>query len=132
MPSYDFRCLDCRKRFDVFLTYAEYGKKQVTCPHCQSTNVQRRIGRVRVARSDARRLEEIGDPSNLAHVDDDPRELARTLRQLRQESGEAVPDEFDEVVGRLEAGQSPEQIEASMPDLGAEDSAPGGGDLDDF
>lgn len=132
MPTYDYRCLDCRKRFDLFLTYAEYGVKPVVCPHCQSANVLRRINKVRVARSDARRLADIGDPANLANVDDDPRELARTLRQLRAETGEAVPDEFDEVVGRLEAGQSPEQIEASMPDMGAEDATADSGGLDDF
>jgi len=32
--------------------------------------------------------------------------------------GEALGPEFDEVVGRLEAGQSPEDIEKTMPDLG--------------
>jgi hypothetical protein len=32
--------------------------------------------------------------------------------------GEEVPPEFDEVVGRLESGESPEEIEESMPDLG--------------
>ncbi len=29
-----------------------------------------------------------------------------------------MPAEFDEVVDRLEAGESPEDIESSMPDLG--------------
>ncbi len=50
MPTYEYRCLDCRKRFEVFMTYAEYGTRAVTCLHCGSSNVQRRIGRVRVAR----------------------------------------------------------------------------------
>jgi hypothetical protein len=36
--------------------------------------------------------------------------------------------EFDEVIGRLEAGQSPEDIESELPDLGGPDS----GGLDDF
>jgi hypothetical protein len=36
--------------------------------------------------------------------------------------------EFDEVIGRLEAGQSPEDIEAAMPDLAGGDSDLGGGD----
>jgi hypothetical protein len=36
-------------------------------------------------------------------------------------------DEFDEVMDRLEKGESPESIEASMPDLGGDMS----GSLDD-
>ena len=34
MPTYDFICNNCNQRFDVFLTYSEYGKKTVTCAHC--------------------------------------------------------------------------------------------------
>ena len=33
------------------------------------------------------------------------------------ELGEDMPPEFGEVIDRLEAGQSPEEIEESMPDL---------------
>jgi hypothetical protein len=31
-----------------------------------------------------------------------------------------LPPEFDDVVDRLEAGQSPEDIESAMPDLGGQ------------
>jgi hypothetical protein len=37
-----------------------------------------------------------------------------------------MPQEFDEVIDRLESGQTPEQIEESMPELG--DSLGGGMD----
>jgi hypothetical protein len=32
--------------------------------------------------------------------------------------GEDLPPEFNEVVDRLEKGQSPEEIESAIPDLG--------------
>ena len=32
--------------------------------------------------------------------------------------GEEMGPEFDEMVGRLEAGESPEEIEKTMPELG--------------
>ena len=51
------------------------------------------------------------------------------MRRMSREMGEEMPPEFDEVVDRLEAGQSPEDIESALPDL-AEPG--GGGDLDDF
>jgi uncharacterized protein (DUF433 family) len=37
--------------------------------------------------------------------------------------GEDLPPEFDDVVDRLEAGQSPEEIESALPDLGAGESS---------
>ncbi|MDT8898353.1 zinc ribbon domain-containing protein [Thermanaerothrix sp. 4228-RoL] len=131
MPTYEYRCLDCRKRFEVFMTYAEYGTRAVTCLHCSSSNVQRRIGRVRVARSEESRLEDLADPSKLAGLEDDPKTLGRMMRQMSKEVGEDLGDVFDEVVSRLEAGQSPEDIEREIPELGSDEA---GGDLgaDDY
>jgi putative FmdB family regulatory protein len=132
MPNYEFRCQNCRRRFELFVSYSDYGKKPVTCPHCKSDNVQRRIGRVRVARSGESRLESMADPGNLEGLEDDPRALGRMMRQMSHEAGEEMPPEFDEVVGRLESGQSPEQIEQDLPDLGAGDAGPGFGGDDAF
>jgi hypothetical protein len=110
--------MNCGKRFDLFMTYHEYGANPVHCPHCKSDQVQRRIGRVRVARSEDSRLESMADPSSLEGLEDDPRALGRMMRQMSHEMGEELGPEFDEVVGRLEAGQDPEEIEKSLPDLG--------------
>ena len=122
MPTYDYRCLNCKRRFQLFFTYAEYGKKPVACPHCHSEKVQRRIGRIRVARSDDSRMESLADPAAMAGLEDDPRALGRMMRDMSREVGEEMPAEFDEVVDRLEKGQSPDEIERDLPDL----SAPGG------
>jgi putative FmdB family regulatory protein len=128
MPNYEFRCLDCRRRVSIYQTYEEYGTIPVTCPECGSERLQRRIGRVRVARSEESRLDKLADPSQWSGLDeDDPRSLAKMMRAMGQELGEEMPPEFDEVVGRLEAGESPESIEESMPDL----DAPGGADWPD-
>jgi hypothetical protein len=69
----------------------------------------------------------INDPGDLA---DDPRAMARMMRQMGEETGEDLGPEFDEVMGRLEKGQSPEDIERELPDMGL-----GGDDMgvdDDF
>ena len=137
MPNYEFRCLDCHKRFEIFLSYAEYGQKPISCPHCHSSNVIRKIGRIRVAHSEENRLESMADPANLAGLEDDPRALGRMMKQMSSEMGEDLGPEFKEVVGRLESGESPDQIEKSMPDLGAETpgfegSPPGMAEMDDF
>jgi len=74
-------------------------------------------------------MDDLADPSSLGDLDEnDPKSMARWMRKMSAESGEEMPGEFDEVVDRLEAGQSPEEIEGSMPELG--DSL--GGGMDDF
>jgi Flp pilus assembly protein TadB len=52
--------------------------------------------------------------------EDDPKSIARWMRRMSREAGEDLGPEFDEVVDRLETGQSPEEIEESMPDLGGD------------
>jgi putative FmdB family regulatory protein len=136
MPLYQYRCLNCRRRFEIFMSYSDYGTKSVHCIHCQSDQVQRRIGRIRVARSEESRLESLADPSALEGLEDDPRALGRMMRQMSSEMGEELGPEFDEVVDRLEAGQDPEEIEKSLPDLGGDEGMGmgmgAGGDFDDF
>jgi putative FmdB family regulatory protein len=134
MPLYDYVCFDCRKPFDIFLSYAEYGKRPVTCPTCKGKNVRRRLPRVRVAKSEDSRMESLAgdfsDPSALAGLENDPQAMGRMMRKMGSELGEEMPAEFGEVVDRLEKGQSPEDIEKDMPDLGA-GLDPGGGGLGD-
>ncbi len=119
MPAYDYRCLNCKKRFDVFMPYSEYGTRPVKCPHCGSDNVERRIGRVRIGRSNDARMTEMADPAQLENIDRDPRTLGRMMRQMSGELDQDMGSEFNEVVSRLEKGESPEAIERAMPDLGS-------------
>jgi putative FmdB family regulatory protein len=130
VPNYQYRCLNCKKRFEVFLSYKDYGIKSVQCPHCTSEKVQRRIGRIRIAKSEESRLDALTDPSGLEGLENDPKALGKMMRKMGNEMGEEVGPEFDEVVNRLEAGQSPEDIEKAIPDL--EGGAGGMGDDGDF
>jgi len=123
MPTYDFICLDCSQRFDVFLTFSEYGKKKVVCSHCGSDRVRRRMTKVRIAKSGESRMESMADDvSGFEGLEDDPKALGRMMRKMGKEMGEELPPEFDDVVDRLESGQSPEEIESALPDLGGADS----------
>ena len=128
MPAYDYRCLNCQKRFDVFMPFSEYGTRLVKCPHCASDNVERRIGRVRIGRSNDSRMSEMADPAQLENMDRDPRTLGRMMRQMSGELDQDMGSEFNEVVSRLEKGESPEAIERAMPDLGSGESSDGPAD----
>jgi len=119
MPTYDFICNNCNERFDVFLTFAEYGKKTVKCTHCKSKNVRRRMTKVRIAKSEESRMESMANEfSGLEGMEDDPKAMGQMMRKMGNEMGEDLPPEFNEVVDRLESGQSPEEIESAIPDLG--------------
>ncbi|MFN2236828.1 MAG: FmdB family zinc ribbon protein [Anaerolineales bacterium] len=138
MPAYEYNCLDCKRRFEIFMSYSEYGNKDINCTHCGSANIQRRLSRIRIAKSEDSRMENLAgnfdDPAALAGLEEDPQALGRMMRKMSREMGEDLGPEFDEVVDRLEKGQSPEDIEAALPDLGGDDAGMGGmgGGLDDF
>lgn len=119
MPNYEFICHNCNHKFEIYLTYQKYGARTINCPACDHPKPRRIIKPVRVARSGAERFDEMADPTRLAGLDDDPRELGKMMRQMSREIGEDLGPEFDEVVGRLEKGQSPEDIERDVPDLGS-------------
>jgi hypothetical protein len=94
---------------------------QPTCPHCGGSRLKRLISRVAIVRSEESRLDDLADPSMLDGLDEeDPKSLARWMRKMGAESGEEMPAEFDEVIDRLEKGQSPEDIEKDLPDLGGD------------
>lgn len=122
MPTYDFICNTCNQRFDIVQTFSEYGKKTVNCTHCNSADVRRRMTKVRIAKSENTRMESMTDSlGNLEAMENDPQELGRMMRKMGSEMGEDLPPEFDDVVDRLESGQSPEEIESALPDLGSGD-----------
>jgi putative FmdB family regulatory protein len=125
MPYYEYRCQDCGRKVRYFFTYEEYDTAEPTCTNCGSKQVQRLISRVALAKSEESRMDAMDPEKMMAGLDeDDPQSMGRFMRQMSSEMGEDMGDEFNEVVGRLESGESPEAIEESMPELAA-----GGDDL---
>lgn len=113
-------------------SFSEYEEATPTCMHCGSAKLRRRIGRVAVAKSEDARMDSLMDESALAGLDEeDPQALGRFMRKMSREMGEDLGDEFGEVVDRLEKGQSPEEIEESMPEL-ADSAGAMGDDFGDF
>lgn len=132
MPTYEYRCEQCHRR-NAYSVRGFNPPEAPLCPHCGSTVQKRVISRVAVMRSEDARLDALADPDSLGQFDEnDPRSVARMMRHMSDESGEEMPPEVGEMVDRLESGESPESIEASMGD---QPGGPPGGDMaggDDF
>jgi hypothetical protein len=96
---------------------------------CGSDNLEQLISKVAMHKSEESRLEDLSDPSKWGDIDEnDPKSMARMMKKLGGEMGEDLGPEFDEMVDRLEAGEDPESIEASM----GEDGLGGGGGEADY
>jgi putative FmdB family regulatory protein len=60
MPVYEYECLDCSKRFDKLIMDKE-DERELSCPKCNSANVERRFSRFSTTSSDESRF--ANDPS---------------------------------------------------------------------
>ena len=43
MPTYDFICEKCNKKFTHIISLSKYEKKKFRCPKCKSTRVKQQI-----------------------------------------------------------------------------------------
>ena len=134
MPIYEYYCTDCRRRVSLlWRSFAEATEGAAVCPRCRGDNLRRLISRVSVVRSGESRADSLADPAELSGLDEnDPKSLGRFMRRMAAESGEDLGPEFGEVVGRLEAGEDPESIEKTMPELGDSGGLGSDGGGDDF
>jgi len=124
MPIYEYRCPNCKKKVSIFFrSLSSVDHAAARCPNCDSAGLTRLMSRVRVIRGGSPSSDsggdEFDDMPDLSGLDEnDPRSMGRFMRKMAEESGEDLPPEFNEVVGRLEKGEAPEEIEKSMPELG--------------
>ncbi|MDD5555896.1 MAG: zinc ribbon domain-containing protein [bacterium] len=118
MPIYEYRCGTCRRTYS-FLVRNIAAHRPPACPRCGRKRLERVISSFRIGRSEESRLDRIADPSVLSGLDEnDPRSLARMMRKMGGELGEEMPEEMGEMCDRLEAGESPEEIERTMEEGG--------------
>jgi putative FmdB family regulatory protein len=119
MPIYEYRCDSCKRRTSIFVRSVS-SKVDARCEHCGGTKLTRVLSKFAVHGG---RLN-LDSDSALAGIDEsDPRTMARLMRQMGEESGEPMEPEFEEMIGRMEAGEDPESVMASsaLDDPGDDD-----------
>ncbi len=120
MPIYEYRCRKCRRRVSIFLrSFSDAETAKPKCTYCGHEELERLVSRVAQIKSEDARLDAMADEAALADIDEnDPRSVARWMKKMAAEVGEDMGDEFHEAIDRMESGQSLEEIEEAMPDLG--------------
>lgn len=112
MPVYVFRCEDTGQIFEIRASIRDYDPQAVRSPFTGSDRVQRVIQSVTLHSNSS-----VSQPSSDldAMGDQNPRQLANTMRRLADESGQPTSGEFNEVVRSLEKGKRPSELKAEKP-----------------
>ena len=116
MPIYEFKCRDCDRLTSIFVRTpsAEY---EAVCAQCGSGDLTRLVSRFAVVRGEDAMLDTLEDDSLLSGVDEsDPRSVAAWARKMSSRFGEEMEPEFDEMIDRMEAGETPEEFDAGGED----------------
>ena len=106
MPIYEYRCLACKRRTAIFVRTVN-SPVRAECEHCGSTKMTRLMSKFAVQRATVN----LDDPSAMDDLDEnDPQAVARWARQMKDEAGEDLGPEFDDMITRIEAGEDPDDV----------------------
>lgn len=130
MPVYEFACNGCGATLSVFVRSMS-SPVNGRCERCGSSDLRRLVSRFAVIRSSrGGDFDSLDDDSMLQGFDEnDPRAMAAWMRRMQRETGEDMGPEFEEMVERLERGESLDDEMGGL-DGGDDDDDLGGFDDD--
>ena len=138
MPIYEFYCENCHAVFNFFSQRVNT-EKRPDCPKCDRSRLERQVSVFSVSRNraeqgsgpfegvDESRLEQaiMSMAGELEGLDqDNPQQAARAMRKVMDQAGIELGDGVEEAIGRLEAGDDPDEIEATLGNSFDDDANP--------
>ena len=132
MPIYEFYCETCHRLFN-FLSKTVGTDERPACPKCGRQRLERQVSMF--AAPSGQDATEEGD--DMLPIDDtrmeaavealaseaegineeDPRAAAQLMRKFTDMTGMELGHGMQEALGRMEAGEDPEQVEAELGDV---------------
>jgi len=106
MPIYEYACNACDARVSVFVRSMS-ATVSARCDRCGSEDLRRLISRVAVIRSGGDEFGSLDDDALMSGFDEnDPRAMAAWAKKMRREMGEDMGPEMDEMIEKMERGES--------------------------
>ena len=112
MPIYEYRCQVCHRNSSVFLRSFQ-PENSPACGHCGSAKLTKLFSSFAVLRGSSRETTDLDDfaPGFDDMDTQDPSSMARWMRKAKEESGEDLGPEFDDVMARVESGELPQDLD---------------------
>lgn len=145
MPIYEFYCPNNNRIYSFLARTLAYAGKTPRCPDNPKFKLERVVSRFAVTgrakekpdappgggpeddpRMDVMMAEMEREFSGMDEENPDPRQLARMMRKMSSITGEKMPAEMEEMIGRMEKGEDPEKLEEEYGDAFGDDPEGGG------
>jgi putative FmdB family regulatory protein len=130
MPVYEFSCNACGARLSLFFRSMNSEATGV-CSRCGSSDLNRLFSKFAVLRNPY-------DPSKLDQRkliegldENDPQSMARFLRRMNDEFQEEPDEQMEDMIGRLESGESVAKMMGIEDDYSDSHAGHDHGDVDD-
>ena len=110
MPIYEYRCQSCNRKISVFFkSFSEVG--EASCSHCGSVDLTRLMSRFTVIKGWGDFMKDMPSGDMMSDFDeDDPRSAAEMLRRWKDEMGEDIGPEGEEMIARMDAGEMSDEF----------------------
>ncbi len=96
MPVYEYRCAECKKKFQVLVgVVADTDEER--CPHCGSLNATKLVSRFARYRNEDDRLDEIADKIEMMGEPDSVSKMRESVREFGKAMDEDMADEMEEM-----------------------------------
>lgn len=136
MPIYEFYCPDNNRIYSFLARSLAYADRTPRCPDNPKFRMERMLSGFAVTgrakdpgdadaggqdaddpRLEAAMAEMEREMAGMDENNPDPRQLARMMRRMTSLAGEKMPDQMEEMIGRMEAGEDLESLEERFGDM---------------
>ena len=96
MPVFEFRCLDCNKKFSDLVGMTA-DSADIKCPHCGSSRSAKLVSRFQRYRSEDDRVDAMADQLEVMGEPDSPSAMREIVREMGKAMDEDMSEDMEEM-----------------------------------